>query len=102
MPADQYLSCQVEGDELVFRIGIDTLAYASDESDLFKPFDEDINDFVPKWKVIDATGWAKDIAHEMNDEDEIGGSPLIYFLEKMFEKALDQGSTSLWSSEDEE
>jgi len=102
MPADQYLSCKVEGDELVIRIGIDTLAFATDNSDLFDPFDIDRNIFVQKWKVIDSRGWAQDIVHEINDEDEVGGSPLIYFLDKMSEAALDQGSTSIWDSENDD
>lgn len=99
---DQPLSCQLEGDELVIRIGIDTLAFAADRSELFNPFDEDLNDFVQKWKVIDSKGFAEEVSRELEMEDEIGGSPLIYLIEKMFDKVLDDGSLSVWGSEDEE
>lgn len=99
---DQPLSCKVEDDELVIRIGIDTLAFAADQGELFNPFDEDLNDFVQKWKVIDSKGFAEDVSRELEREDEIGGSPLIYLIEKMFDKVLDDGSLSVWCSEDEE
>lgn len=102
MPADKHLTCEVVDDELQIRIGIDTLGFATDRSELFNPFDEDRNDFVQRWKVIDNKGWAEEIADELNREDEIGGSPLIYLIEKMFQKALDQGSLSVWDSENDE
>ena len=101
MPADKYLTYEVVDDELVVRIGIDTLAFAADHNDLFNPFDEDSNKWFQRWKVIDNKGWAEDVAHELNREDEVGGSPLIYLIEKMFEKAMEDGSLNLWDSESE-
>lgn len=99
MPADKYLTYEVVDDELVVRIGIDTLAFAADHSDLFNPFDEDKNDFVQRWKVIDNLEWAKDVVREINREEEDGSSPLTNLLDKASENALDQGSIAVWGPE---
>lgn len=50
---DQPLKCTVEGDELVIRIGVSTLAFAFKESSLNSPFNEEANDWLPLWKVVD-------------------------------------------------
>jgi hypothetical protein len=94
---NQPLSCKVEGDELVIRIGIDTLAFASENNDDWHEWDSRTHQFIPLWKVVANKGWAEDVAHEMLREEEDGSSPLTNFLDKMSGKALDQGSLSVWS-----
>lgn len=94
MPADQPFSCKVESDELVIRIGINVLSYAanSEYNEVFWPNDEVTGFPVQRWVVIDPLEWAKDIKCELTREEEDGSSPLTNLLDKMFEKALDQGS----------
>lgn len=98
---DQPLSAKLEGDELVIRIGIDTLAWAAEaerRETCFWEYDE-VRDYVQKWKIVDDRGWAEDVLHELKREEEDGSSPLTNLLDKMSEKALDQGSLSVWSPE---
>lgn len=93
---DQYLSCQLEGEGLVIRIGIETLAFAAEDREPFNIFDEDINEFVQKIKVINDLGWAKDICQALTDEEEDGSSPLTNLLDAAFQTAVDQGSINVW------
>lgn len=102
MPADKYLTCEVVDDELIIRVGIDTLAWAAHSERRESPFwrfDEDLNEFTQDWKIVDNLGWAQEICHELNREEEDGSSPLTNVLDKMFETALDQGSLSVLESE---
>ena len=98
---DQPLSCKLEGDELVIRIGIDTLAWAaqSEGREPFWTYDWEKADFVQRWKVIDNLEWAKDVVREITREEEDGSSPLTNLLDKASEDALDQGSIAVWGPE---
>ena len=99
---DQSLSCKLEGDELVIRVGIDTLAGAAQSErrgTAFWEYDETVGDFVQRWKVIDNLEWAKDVIREITREEEDGSSPLTNLLDKASENALDQGSIAVWGPE---
>lgn len=99
----QPLSCKVEGDELVIRIGIDTLAWAAQSERRDTPFwvyEWEKAEYVPRWKIISNLEWAKDVAREINREEEDGSSPLTNLLDKASENALDQGSIAVWGPED--
>lgn len=95
--SNQPLEVRVENNRLEISIGIDTLAFAAEDNDSWHEWDG--KQFVPIWKVVDNKGWAKDVAHEMQKDQEDGSSPLTNFLDKMFEKTIDQGSLSVWSPE---
>lgn len=92
MAKDQPLTVEVKDDELIVRIGIGTIAFAANESDAFKPYDEIVGDWVQKYKVVDALTFAKDVKRAMLDEAEDGSTPLSLFLDKMDEAALDDGA----------
>ena len=99
---DQPLSCKLEGDELVIRIGIDTLAWAAQSErreTAFWEYDYTVGDLVQRWKIIDNLEWAKDVIRELNREEEDGSSPLTNLLDKASENAVDQGSIAVWGPE---
>lgn len=96
---DTPLSCRIEGDELVIRIGIDVLADACEQREPFWVYDEDLGDMVQAWKVVDNLGWARDVSNELNREKEDGSSPLTNLLDAAFVSALDDGSLSVWGPE---
>ena len=81
--------------QLVVRIGVETLAWASDHSDFSTPYDDKVGDFVPKWKVIDQLEFAKDVARELRREEEDGSSLLTNVLDKAIEAAIGQGSLGI-------
>jgi hypothetical protein len=99
MPTNTPLTCEVKDGELVVRIGISTLAEASEFEgrDPFWVFDYDQNKFVQEYKIIAPVGWAKDVCREINREGEDGSSLLTHLLDTASERALDQGSLSVWS-----
>jgi hypothetical protein len=96
--ADQPLSASVEGQELVIRLGINTLAWVFDHDTENNPFVEDKEIWIQTDKIIDAREFAKDVSHEMNDEREDGSSPLTDFLEKMCRAAAENGSLGIAES----
>ena len=81
--------------QLVVRIGVETLAWASDHSDFSTPYDDKVGAFVPKWKVIDQLEFAKDVARELRREEEDGSSLLTNVLDKAIEAAIEQGSLGI-------
>lgn len=95
MPADQPLSCKLEGEELVIRIGIDTLSYAFNESDYNNPWNEESSDFERMSQVENSLQFAKDVVHELNDEGEDGSTLLTSLIDKACEEACEQGSLGL-------
>lgn len=95
MGADQPLRCKVEGDELVIRIGISTLAFAFKESPLNCPFNEKAEDWLPLWQVTNEQEFAHDVARAINDEAEDGSTPLHLFLDKLMQAAADDGSLGI-------
>lgn len=101
MPENTPLSVAVEGDELVIRIGIDTLAFAAEHDDPFNVFDIDRNKFVQAWQISANKGWAEDVAHTLRVEGEDGSTPVSRLLDKMFVEALEQGSSNVYETDSE-
>lgn len=91
----QPLRCSIEGDELVIRIGINTLAFAFNESEDNHEFDEFVSDWRQLYVVIDEGKFASDVALAMNNEAEDGSAPLTLFLDKMMQAAADDGSMGI-------
>ena len=99
---DQPLSCKIEGEELVIRIGIDILAWSQQSERRDTPFwvyDQEQAKYAPQWKIINNLEWAKDVVREITREEEDGSSPLTNLLDKASEAALDQGSLAVWGPE---
>ena len=97
------LQTKIENGQLVISIGINTLAYCAEFEgrEPFWKYDDDKNDFVQVYKIIDSKGWAEDLVRELNREEEDGSTPLTDLLDKMSENALDDGSLSVWCSGDD-
>jgi hypothetical protein len=87
--AGQSLTVGVEGDELVIRIGVDTLTFAFETGEENQPFDEKANDFRRSWKVVDKHRFAKGVANAVCDEEEDGSTPLTKILDEAYIKAVE-------------
>ena len=83
----QPLRCEVEDGRLVISIGINTLAWASKQ--------KNGGPLVNRISVTDEDQWAKDVAREIEREDEIGESPLHRTLDSAIRSAADSGSEAL-------
>lgn len=84
---DQPLKCSVERDELVVRVGVGTIAFCCKKKN-----GGNVPDQI---KIIDKHQFAKDIAYEMEREEENGDTPLRLLLDEVIQKAMDMGSTGL-------
>lgn len=80
-PAGLPLTAGVEGDQLVIRIGIDTLAFCFEIGEENQPYDEDANDFRRSYKVIDRHKFAQGVAIGLKIEEEDGSTPLTKILD---------------------
>jgi hypothetical protein len=94
-PENAPLSVSVEDGQLVIRIGVDTNAWAFEHSDENNPFNDGKNDYVQTSRVTDSTGFARDVARAMQDEEEDGSSPLTDFIDRMFTAAVNDGSMAV-------
>ena len=84
---DRPLGCAVEGNELVIRIGVGTLAWAAKKRN---------GGPIPnRVRIADKHDWAKDVANSLQHEDEVGNSMLTEILDRAMRLAMDMGSTGL-------
>lgn len=81
--ADSPLRVNVEGDELVIRIGVNRLDGHDNHPEL------------PALIFEDRAQWVTDVIREIEHSDEVGGTPLIYMLDKCMNEALEQGSIGI-------
>ena len=91
------LQCQVKGNRLEITIGVETLVWASRAKN---GGPEELEGSERGGQKCHVDGrrriqWAKDVAHEITREDEVGNSPLNVFLDEMMVKAADNGSSAL-------
>ena len=95
--ADQPLEAAIEGDQLVIRIGLDTLAWAAERCPKFR--NEELvlqgkqEDLGPYVIVENKLELARDGVRELEREEEDGSTPLHYLLDEAIEKAYEEGST---------
>jgi hypothetical protein len=87
--AGRSLTVHVEGEELVIRIGVDTLAFCFETGEENQPFDDKANDFRRSWKVTNKYKFAKGVGTAICDEDEVGNTPLTTMLDEAFIKAVE-------------
>lgn len=87
--AGRPLKAGVEGQELVIRIGLDTLVFSFEVGDENNPFDHESNDFRRAFKVVDKRQFAKGVASALCDEQEDGSTPLTEILDAAFIKAVE-------------
>jgi len=85
------LTVRLERDELVIRIGIDTLAFTTDECPIFYNGDRDASDV----KVVNQKEWARDVIDSLMHEEEDGSTPVTELLDKVMSDAVDAGSIAV-------
>ena len=84
---DKPLGCEVEGEQLVIRIGVSTLAWAAKKRN---------GGVVPdNYRMVNKPQWAKDVALRIMHEDEVGNTMLCDMLDEAMQAAMDDGSTAL-------
>lgn len=91
-PKDYPLKAEVEGDQLVIRIGLDTLAHAAEHCTLFYHEEKHMGAMGPYCNVADKDELAKDVIRAMTREDEDGSTPLSDMFDQAIEDAADDGS----------
>jgi len=89
------LTVEVKGNELIIKIGINTLSWAFEHSDDNNPWDEKQHKFIRTWKVTDIAQFAKDVMYELLSEEEDGSSSLSNFFDRACQDALNEGSIGI-------
>lgn len=89
---DQPLITEIKDDEIVIRVGIDTIKWALEHHEDSQPYNEETDQYEQKWIVTDPAEFAKDVRRAMENEEEDGTTPLIEFLDQMCILALEDGS----------
>jgi hypothetical protein len=86
------LVAKVQGGQLLIAIGIQTLAHAVTYADWANRWDDERQDYIRSFAIIDAQAFAEEVIYAMLREREDGSTPLSDFLDKMAEAAVDDGS----------
>jgi hypothetical protein len=79
--AERSLTVKVEGDELVIRIGVDTLAFAFETSEENEYYDAQTKTVRKSWKIVDKHRFAKCVINAICEEKRDGSTPLTLFLD---------------------
>lgn len=98
---DLPLRAQVEGDQFVIRIGLDTLQFAAEHCQRFYDYDKHAPEG-PYVKIVDRAEFAADIVRAMQAEEEDGSTPLSDFVDQMFIDAWEDGSAGFDYDDDGE
>lgn len=92
------LEVNVEGDELVIRIGLGTLAWCAEHNPLFYQYDrhdespEHGHGEGPYCKVEDQEQLGHDVVRQLLHEQEDGTTPLHLLFDHAIQDAVDDGS----------
>lgn len=89
---DLPLRCEVKDDQLIFRIGIETLAFSAEHCPRLWDYEKHQTSGPPWVKVVDARELANDVCAAINDEEEDGSTPLTKLLDDAIVAAFDDGS----------
>lgn len=87
---EQRLVCEIEGGQLVIRIGVETLKHAAEHCPQL--YGETTRDYPPYAKVVDADQLARDIRGEMLREEEDGETAIHRMLDDAIVSAWENGS----------
>jgi hypothetical protein len=87
---DLPLRCKIEGNELVFRIGLGTLAWAAER--VPEMYDDQIRPEPPYVQIENRMELAHDVVAAMNSEEEDGSTPVIRMIDKAIMDAWENGS----------
>ena len=94
------MKASIEGDEVVIRIGIDTLAFAIARSPSFYDYDKHGACEGPYIKIDDSRLFAREVVRALLHEEEDGSGPLSNLLDEAGQRALDDGAEGVdyeWS-----
>ena len=83
------LTCEIEDDCLVVRIGISELAFAAANCEYFWDGESDTD--VPTVKVIDEDLFAKEVRRYLSAEEEDGSTLLTKTIEQAIINAVEDG-----------
>jgi len=89
------LGLKVQGNEVVIRIGINTLAFAHNHADWNRPWDDVRNDYIQQWKVADPNQFAKDFVNELQSEEEDGSTPLTELFDRICQNTTNEGTIAV-------
>jgi len=92
---DRPLTVGLEKDELVIRIGLDILIYASERQQDFWSIMYDKTGKCPEEpyvKIVDDAEFISDVISELNKEEEDGTTPIHRLLDKAVMDAYENGS----------
>ena len=89
------ISINVEKNELVIRYPIKELSEAFNISEYASPYDEQKEDWIPKYKAVPIKSFAKSICLALKEEDEKGTTSVHILFDEAFENVLESGKSGI-------
>lgn len=100
MMRDSPLRATIEGEELVIRIGVGTLAHAAENCERFYEYEKHA---APPYKQVTAPNeLARDVRNELFREEEDGSSPISNLIDEAIVLAHDEGSLGFYEDDEKE
>ena len=96
---EQPLHANVEGEQLVIRIGIGTLAFCAEHCNEF--YDDVHASYPPYFTILNHEQWSQDVLRAMFAEREDGSSLATDFFDAAFMRAYDDGSEAIYPSDED-
>jgi hypothetical protein len=96
---DQPLRCEVTDGQLIIRVGIDTLAHAAASCERFYVHSK--HSGPPYLTITDNEQFARDVARELESEEEDGSTPISDTLDDAIVAAHSEGSEAINYKDDE-
>jgi hypothetical protein len=91
-PSDAPLAVHVVDGRLVIEIGIEVLADAFNHSLYATPYSNKHRDWVPRMRVSDPLEFAKEVALELQNEEEDGATRVTKLLDRACRAAVEDGA----------
>jgi hypothetical protein len=85
----------IKKDQLIISIGIDTLAFAFENSPQNTPYNEELKDYPKTYLITDKTEFARDVISALRDEREDGSTIFTDLLDKACMDAVNDGSIAV-------
>ena len=94
--ADCPLRCEIRNNQLIIRLGLNTLAFAAENpfgDSLFA--DGSTVDDGSTITVVDKRAWAEEVLRALENEDEQGTAPVHTLLDQAMRSAIDDGAVGV-------
>ena len=92
------LTCEIKDGQIVIRVGVETLKWATEHAEENNPFDNRVLGFRRLWRITNPDKFAEDVCIELWREEEDGRTLVTKMIDQAASSAINKGSS--WVEKD--